>query len=1045
MYNKVDSKLDFVGREEEIVKFWKENDIQKSVRKQNENNRIYSFYEGPPTANGIPHIGHVLTRTIKDVFLRYHSMLGENVIRKGGFDTHGLPVELEVEKKIGSTGKKDIETYGINKFLEKCKENTLIYQDMWEDFSNRMGYSVDMEDPYITFDVKYMESVWWSLAELYNKGYIYQGHRILPYCPRCGTSLSTSEVAQGYKTVKERSCVAKFKALDEDNTFYLAWTTTPWTLPSNVALCMNAKEDYVKIKTEKENYILAKNLVDTFFEKDTYSIVYSKKGSEFEKRYYEPLFDFVKDKYSGSAWFITNDDYVTLTDGTGVVHIAPAFGEDDAKVGKKYKLPFVQLVAEDGKLTSECGQFAGLFIKDADRPILINLKETGKLFKDMMYEHEYPHCWRCETPLLYYARSSWFIKTEENKEILISDNKDVEWFPESVGEGRMGGWFRGIRDWDIGRNRYWGTPLPIWICKDCGHVHAVGSVKELKERGGIDESVELDLHKPTVDKITFKCEKCGGVMTRTPEVIDCWYDSGSMPFAELHYPFENKELFEKTYPCEFISEGMDQTRGWFYALQTINSLLFGKTPYKRCLPLGLVNDEHGIKMSKHLGNVVSPFDMFKKYGTDAVRWYFYTANSTWISTSFKEETLAESQRKMMGTLWNTYSFFVLYANIDNFDGSKTSIDSVQLSFMDKWIISEVTSLTESVRVNLDAYNPTEASRAITKFIDTLSNWYVRRSRERFWSNGENADKTAAFTTLYYVLNIVTKLLAPFTPLFSETIYQNLVRSCFVNAKKSIHMCSFPVVDEKLIDKKLNEGMESVLDIVVLGRSARNSSNQKNRQPLRKMMVALNHDQLLNDELISLIKDEINIQNLEFSKDLTEYISYDLKPQLKTVGPKYGKQLNIIRNYLSSCDSISVVKKLNAGEELVIKDGDSDIVLGLDDVLINACNKEGYSSASASGYTVVLDTIITPELKALGEVREFVSKIQALRKEADFEVVNHINLGVSCNEYLKNVIISNKKEIMKDTLADNIYFDNLKGFIKEVDINEFKITIAVEKN
>ena len=1043
MYKKVDTKLDFAARELETVKFWKDHDLVKAMIRKNKKGDLYSFYEGPPTANGRPHIGHVLTRTIKDVFLRYQTMQGKNIVRKAGWDTHGLPVELEVEKMIGSTGKKDIEKYGVEPFIEKCKESVWKYKDMWEDFSDRMGYSVDTSDAYITYTNDYIESEWWSLKTLFDKGLIYQGHRIVPYCPRCATSLSSHEVAQGYKDVKDHTVYAKFAVIGEKNTYFIAWTTTPWTLPSNVALCVNAKEDYSKIKFGDEYYILANALIGTLFKPEEYEIVETKKGKEYEFTKYVPLFNFVEKKYRDSAWYVVCDDYVTLTDGTGIVHIAPAFGEDDSKVGRKYKLPFVQLVDEYGKLTKECKEFAGKFVKDADPEIIAWLKANGKLLKEMPHVHSYPFCWRCGTPLLYFARSSWFVETTAAKKQLLANNAKVDWRPDAIGEGRMGGFLKNLIDWDIARNRYWGTPIPIWVCEDCGHKHAVGSIKELKKLGGLADDAEIDLHKPFVDKITFECPKCHKKMHRIPEVLDCWYDSGSMPFAQLHYPFENKKKFEQTFPCEFISEGMDQTRGWFYALLAVNTLLFGKAPYKRCLPLGLVNDEHGKKMSKSLGNVVTPWEVFDKSGADAARWYFYISNNPWLSTNFSFETLEDFKRKFMGTLWNTYAFYVLYADIDKFDGSKHSIYDVKLSMMDKWIISEFNKLVVDVTKYLENYVSNEPARLIADFVDTLSNWYVRRSRDRFWVSGETDDKTAAFTTLYYCLEGLCRLCAPFVPIVTEQIYQNIIRSTNKKAPLSVHLCDWPKADESLIDEKLNRGMQTVLKIVVLGRSARNGSSIKNRQPLAKIIVATHKKVNLTKELKALIAEELNVQNLEFIHDATEYLNYELKPQLKTLGPKYGKLLGAIREYLASANGVEIVEKVSAGETVKFEANGTIIELSKDDLLINPVSKPGFVAEGDGTYTAILDTNLTSELLELGFMREFVSRVQQTRKDNGYEVTDHIRIFACADEKLNKVLEKYAKDICADTLADKLVVAEKKGQ-KEVEINESKVELLLEK-
>lgn len=1042
MYKKVDTKLNFAEREEEIAKFWKDNEVIKKMIEKNKNGEPYTFYEGPPTANGKPHIGHVLTRTIKDVFLRYNTMKGKNILRKAGWDTHGLPVELEVEKIIGSTGKQDIEKFGIEPFISKCRESVWKYKDMWEKFSDRMGYTVDTDDAYVTYKNDYIESEWWSLSEMHKKGLVYKGYRIVPYCPRCATSLSSHEVAQGYQDVKDRTVFAKFKALDEENTYYLAWTTTPWTLPSNVALCMNAKEDYSKIKVGDEYFIMADALISSLFSEEEYEKIETKKGKDYEYRKYEPLFSFVKEKYEGKAWYITNAEYVTLTDGTGIVHIAPAFGEDDSNVGKAYDLPFVQLVDDNGNMSAETEIFAGRFVKDADPLIIDYLKDNGKILKEMPHVHSYPFCWRCKTPLIYYARSSWFVKTTALKDELIENNSKVDWRPATIGEGRMGGFLRSLIDWDIARNRYWGTPLPFWVC-ECGHIHVVGSVAELKKLGGIPENQEIDLHKPFVDSITFKCEKCGKDMHRTPEVLDCWYDSGSMPFAQLHYPFENKELFEKSFPAEFISEGMDQTRGWFYSMLAVNTLLFGKSPYKRCLPLGLVNDKFGKKMSKSLGNAVTPWEVFDNAGADAARWYFYISNAPWVTTNFNMEALEDFERKFMGTLWNTYAFYVLYADIDKFDGTKHSIKDVKLTLMDRWIVSELNKLIKNVSKNLENYVTCEPARQINEFVDSLSNWYVRRSRERFWVSGESDDKTAAFTTLYHCLVELCKLAAPFVPLITEQIYQNIVRSVDESAPISLHLCDWPVADESMIYESLNEGMETVLDIVVLGRSTRNASGLKNRQPLSKIIVATAEKMSLSNELISLIEDELNVQAVEFVHDAKEYLNYDLKPQLKILGPKYGSKIGAIRNYLASCDAIQVVDTVNRGETFSFDVDGETVELSKEDLLISPISKEGFTSESDGKMTVVLSTELTPELVELGLVRELISKVQQTRKDTGFEVTNHIKIYVSASSEIEDVLKKYVETICQDTLADGLYFEKNKDAV-QVDINGENVSIYLIK-
>ena len=1043
MYKKVDTKLDFAGREPEVAQFWKDNDVIKKMIEKNKNGEPYTFYEGPPTANGKPHIGHVLTRTIKDVFIRYNTMKGKNILRKAGWDTHGLPVELEVEKMIGSSGKQDIEKYGVEPFIKKCRESVWTYKDMWEKFSDRMGYTVDNTDAYVTYTNDYIESEWWSLSEFHKKGLVYKGYRIVPYCPRCATSLSSHEVAQGYQDVKDRTVFAKFKALDEENTYYLAWTTTPWTLPSNVALCMNAKEDYTKFKYGEEYYIMADQLIPSLFSEEEIEKVETKKGKDYEHRRYEPLFDFVKDKYEGKAWFVTNAEYVTLTDGTGIVHIAPAFGEDDSKVGKEYDLPFVQLVDDNGNMSPETREYAGVFVKNADPLIIDDLKKSGKLLKEASHVHSYPFCWRCKTPLIYYARGSWFVKTTALKDKLLENNASVDWRPETIGEGRMGGFLKNLIDWDIARNRYWGTPLPFWVCEE-GHIHAVGSIAELRKLGNIADDVEVDLHKPFVDSITFACPECGKEMKRTPEVLDCWYDSGSMPFAQLHYPFENKEMFEKYFPAEFISEGMDQTRGWFYSLLAVNTLLFGKSPFKRCLPLGLVNDKYGKKMSKSLGNVVTPWEIFDSAGSDATRWYFYISNAPWISTNFNKETLEEFERKFMGTLWNTYAFYVLYAEIDKFDGSKYSIYDVNLSLMDKWIVSEFNKLVKKVDAYLADYVATEPARLINEFVDSLSNWYVRRSRERFWASGENQDKIAAFTTLNYVLVGLCKLASPFVPAITEQIYQNIVRSVDENAPISIHLCDYPVCDESLIDESLNEGMERVLEIVVLGRASRNASNIKNRQPLSKIIVASAEKIELSDELKALIADELNVMEVDFKHDAKEYLNYELKPQLKVLGPKYGPKIGAIRNYLANCDACAVVDTVNAGETVKFEVDGTLVELAKEDLLISPISREGFTSESDGKVTVVLSTELTEELVNLGLVREFVSKVQQTRKDSDFEVTDHIEIFVYASEKTNEILAKYSDDICNGTLADSLHIQ-VENDSTDVDLNGENIKLKLVKS
>lgn len=1036
MYKKVSSNLDFCSREKEVLEFWKNNSIFEKSVKKNEGKESFSFYDGPPTANGKPHIGHILTRVMKDIIPRYKTMKGYHVLRKAGWDTHGLPVELEVEKSLNIDGKQEIEKYGIEPFIKKCKESVWKYKGEWEKMSDRVGYWVDMDNPYITYDDKYIESVWWSLKKIFEAGLLYKGHKIVPYCPRCGTALSSHEVAQGYKNVKEKSVFVKFIVKGEENTYFLAWTTTPWTLPSNVALCMNPDENYVKIAVNGEYYILAEALVPSLFEE--YEIVDRKKGIEYEGREYQPLFDFYKgDK---KAFYVTCDGYVTLTDGTGVVHIAPAFGEDDAKVGRKYDLPFVQMVDERGKFTDETGDLKGIFCKDGDKLIIANLKERNLLFKELMFEHSYPFCWRCDTPLLYYARSTWFIKMTEVRDRLLKNNKTVNWMPPTIGTGRMGNFLENVIDWGISRERYWGTPLPVWICEDCGEIHVIGSKEELKQMSGLEGDIEL--HKPYIDQVTVKCPKCHGVMKRTPEVIDCWYDSGSMPFAQWHYPFENKEIFEKQYPADFISEAVDQTRGWFYTLLAISTLIFDKAPFKNCIVLGHVNDKDGIKMSKHKGNVVDPWSVLDKQGADAVRWYFYTSSAPWLPSRFSAENVSEAQRKFMGTLWNTYAFFVLYADIDKFDPTKYNLKDCKLTLMDRWILSGLNTLIDYVDNSLNEYKITESARAIQDFTDNLSNWYVRRCRDRYWGSDMTDDKIAAYMTLYHVLVTLAKVSAPFVPFMSEQIYQNLVRGFYNDAEESVHLCSYPVADKSLIDTALEEDMKFVLDAVVVGRAARNKSNIKNRQPLSKIYIST--DRKVNDEsILRLIADELNVKDIEHIKEAGDFISYEIKPQLKTLGPKYGKLIGAIRNYLQNeCDTTELVKAVENGS-YVAEIGGEKVEFTKDDLLISVVNKSGYATESDFNMTVILDTNITKELMLEGVSRELVSKIQTMRKEAGFEVVDHIAIGYEAKDNSKYVL-DNDKSIASDVLADSVSEGLIEGYTKEWDINGETVTISIKK-
>ncbi|MEE0858340.1 MAG: isoleucine--tRNA ligase [Acutalibacteraceae bacterium] len=1034
MYKKVDTNLDFVQREKQIGKFWKENKIFEKSIEERKGGKPYVFYDGPPTANGKPHIGHVLTRVIKDMIPRYQTMKGCMVPRKAGWDTHGLPVELEVEKLLGLDGKEQIEKYGLEPFIKKCKESVWKYKGMWEDFSDTVGFWADMDNPYVTYDNNFIESEWWALKQIFDKGLLYKGFKIVPYCPRCGTPLSSHEVAQGYKDVKERSAIAKFKVKDED-AYILAWTTTPWTLPSNVALCVNPNEEYVKIKTEDAVYYMAKALVEKVIEGE-YTVLESYKGKDLEYKEYEPLFDFVSPKKK--CYYVTCDTYVTLTDGTGVVHIAPAFGEDDANVGRKYDLPLVQLVDSKGEMTAET-PWAGMFCKDADKEVLKNLDERGLLFSAPKYEHSYPHCWRCDTPLIYYARDSWFIKMTDVKDRLIANNNTVNWIPDSIGKGRFGDWLNNVQDWGISRNRYWGTPLNIWEC-ECGHYHSIGSIEELKSLSDNCPN-DIELHRPYIDEVTIKCPHCGKTMHRVPEVIDCWFDSGSMPFAQHHYPFENKELFESQFPADFISEAVDQTRGWFYSLLAISTLIFDKAPYKNVIVLGLVQDENGQKMSKSKGNAVDPFEALETYGADAIRWYFYTNSSPWLPKRFYGKAVVEGQRKFMGTLWNTYAFFVLYANIDNFDATKYTLDKETLTVMDKWLLSRLNSTVKTVDNCLASYKIPEAARALQDFVDEMSNWYVRRCRERFWVQDMTQDKINAYMTLYTALVTIAKTSAPMITFMAEEIYRNLVCSIDANAPESVHLCIFPEVDESAIDTKLEADMDEVLKIVVLGRSARNGSTMKNRQPLGKMYVKA--EKALDDFYIDIIEDELNIKEVIFTDDVSGFVSYSFKPQLKTLGPKYGKLLGEIRNALATVDGAKAKAELNETGVMTLTLSTGDIQLTEEDLLIDVKQMEGLYTVTDNGITVVLDTALTPELVEEGFVREIISKIQTMRKDAGFEVMDHIIIGVSGNDKITEIINNNKENIVGDVLADDVT-SNTDGFVKEWNINGENVTLSVKK-
>ncbi len=1036
MYKKVDTGLNFVDREKEILEFWKENDVFERSTKMNEGNPEFTFYDGPPTANGKPHIGHILTRVIKDIIPRYRTMKGYHVLRKAGWDTHGLPVELEVEKQLGISGKPQIEDFGIEPFIQRCKESVWKYKGEWEKMSDRVGYWVDMDHPYVTYEDNYIESEWWALKTIAEKGLLYKGHKVVPYCPRCGTALSSHEVAQGYKDVKETSVFVSFKAKGEDNTYLLAWTTTPWTLPSNVALCVNANEEYVYASFEGKTYICAKELLASALSEDA-EVIKTVKGADLCGMDYEPLFDFAK--VTKRAWYVVADDYVTLDAGSGIVHIAPAFGEDDARVGRENDLPFVQLINAQGLFVEEATPYAGMFIKDADKVIIEDLDKAGRLVRAVEFTHSYPFCWRCDTPLIYYARSTWFIKMTAVRDQLIKNNRSVNWIPESIKEGRMGNFLENVIDWGLSRERYWGTPLPVWEC-ECGHFHTIGSRKELVELTGCDENVEL--HKPFLDPLTIKCPKCGKDMHRAPEVIDCWFDSGSMPFAQLHYPFENKELFEKLFPADFISEAIDQTRGWFYTLLAISTLLFDKAPFKNCIVLGHVNDKDGIKMSKHKGNVVDPWSILDKQGSDAVRWYFYTGSSPWLPSRFYGEAVSEAQRKYMGTLWNTYAFYVMYANIDNFDPTKYSLDYDKLSVMDKWILSRLQSLIAFVDEGLENYRITETARAMNDFVDELSNWYIRRGRERYWGSEMTQDKINAYMTLYTVLKTLTQLTAPYTPFIAEEIYRNIVCSVDSSAPESVHLCAFPKANTAWIDKELEDNMEYLLKAVALGRACRNDANIKNRQPLQSLFIS--GAKVLPEMFCKEIEDELNVKEVKFTDDSSDFITYTFKPQLRTVGPKYGKLVGLIGKELSASDGSALMKQLNAEGSIKFNINGTDVVLTADDLLITPANKSGFTAQSDSEITVVLDNNLNQELIEEGYMRELVSKVQTMRKETGFEVTDHIKLVITTDGTLKNVVEQYADDIAGDCLADSVSVGAPLQNNKEWDINDLKCVISMEK-
>ena len=1049
MYKQVPTSLNFVDREKAVEKFWEDNNIFKKSMEHRKEGETYTFYDGPPTANGKPHIGHVLTRVIKDMIPRYRTMKGYMVPRKAGWDTHGLPVELEVEKLLGLDGKEQIEEYGLAPFIDKCKESVWKYKGMWEDFSRTVGFWADMDNPYVTYDDNFIESEWWALKTIWDKGLLYKGFKIVPYCPRCGTPLSSHEVAQGYKAVKERSAIVRFKVKGED-AYFLAWTTTPWTLPSNVALCVNPEETYLKVKAaDGYTYYIAKALADKVLGrlaeegKDAYEVLETYVGKDLEYKEYEPLYKCAGDaakKQKKKAHFVTCDGYVTMTDGTGIVHIAPAFGEDDSRIGRNYELPFVQFVDGKGDLTAET-PYAGKFVKDADPLVLKDLDAEGKLFDAPKFEHDYPFCWRCDTPLIYYARESWFIKMTAVKDDLVRNNKTINWIPASIGEGRFGNWLENIQDWGVSRNRYWGTPLNIWEC-ECGHQHSIGSREELYKMSGNEKAKTVEFHRPYIDEITITCPECGKQMKRVPEVIDCWFDSGAMPFAQHHYPFENKDLFEQQFPADFISEAVDQTRGWFYSLLAESTLLFNKAPYKNVIVMGHVQDENGQKMSKSKGNAVDPFNALETYGADAIRWYFYTSSAPWLPKRFSGKAVQEGQRKFMGTLWNTYAFFVLYANIDNFDASKYTLEYDKLPVMDKWLLSKLNSTVAEVDSNLDQYRIPEAAKALQDFVDEMSNWYVRRSRERFWAKGMEQDKINAYMTLYTALVTICKAAAPMIPFMTEDIYQNLVRSNDANAPESIHLCDFPVVNKDHIDKKLEEDMEDVLDAVVMGRACRNEAAIKNRQPISRMYIK--SDFTLSEFYQEIIEDELNVKEVVFTDDVRDFTSYTFKPQLRTVGPKYGKQLGGIQKHLAALDGNAAMDELNADGALKFDVDGVAVELTKDDLLIDMAQKEGYVSQEDNRMTVVLDTNLTPELVEEGFVYEIISKIQTMRKESGFEVTDHIRVSINGNDKLSEIAQKNKEAISGKVLADELTSGMEYGVSKEWNINGENAVIAVER-
>ena len=1051
MYEKVSNNMNFVEREQKTLDFWNKNKIFEESIEEKEGCPVYTFYDGPPTANGKPHIGHVLTRVIKDMIPRYQTMKGHKIIRKAGWDTHGLPVELEVEKLLGIDGKEQIEEYGLDPFITKCKESVWKYKGMWEEFSGKVGFWADMDDPYVTYHNDFIESEWWALKKIWDKDLLYKGFKIVPYCPRCGTPLSSHEVAQGYKAVKERSAIVRFKVVGED-AYFLAWTTTPWTLPSNVALCVNPNETYCKVKAaDGYTYYMAQALLDTVLGKladkengtPAYEVLETYVGSDLENKEYEPLYACAKevaDKQHKKGFFITCDNYVTMTDGTGIVHIAPAFGEDDANVGRNYDLPFVQFVDGKGDLTEET-PFAGMFVKDADPKVLVDLDSKGLLFDAPKFEHDYPFCWRCDTPLIYYARDTWFIKMTAVRDDLVANNNKVNWIPESIGKGRFGDWLKNVQDWGLSRNRYWGTPLNIWEC-ECGKRHAIGSIAELKEMSDNCPD-DIELHRPYIDAVTIKCPDCGKEMHRVPEVIDCWFDSGSMPFAQWHYPFENEDIFKENFPADFISEAVDQTRGWFYSLMAISTLIFNEAPYKNVIVLGHVQDKDGQKMSKSKGNAVDPMEALNKYGADAIRWYFYTNSAPWLPNRFHEDAVLEGQRKFMGTLWNTYAFYVLYANIDNFDPTQYSLEYDKLAVMDKWLLSKLNTAVKTTDENLGNYRIPEAARALSEFVDDMSNWYVRRSRQRFWAKGMEQDKINAYMTLYTALVTICKAAAPMIPFMTEDIYQNLVRSVDKTAPESIHLCDFPAVDEKMIDTELENDMDEVLKIVVLGRAARNSANIKNRQPIGNMYVKAN--KALSDFYKEIIEDELNVKAVTFKDDVSEFSDYVFKPQLKTVGPKYGKHLNAIREYLSNVNGREAMNTLKTEGALKFEADGTEVSLAEEDLLIETAKSDDYVTEADAVVTVVLDIQLTEELLEEGFVREIISKVQTMRKEAGFEVMDKITISVANNDKVAEIMKRNEETIFHDVLATDVQYGEVKGYTKNWNINGEKVDLGVEKN